>query len=148
MAMSLISNGKIHFDYEILDKFKAGIELSGQEVKSLRLKRGSLEGSRVLIRGKEAYVINMEIPAYQPNNNKEGYDDRRTRRLLLTKDEIEKISNQISKKGLTIVPISVYNIGRYIKVDIAIVRGKKRFDKREVIKKRESDIEIRRSLKR
>jgi SsrA-binding protein len=148
MIVSLIENKRAYFDYEILEKFTAGIELLGQEVKSLRLKRGSLEGSRVLVRGGEAYVVNMEIPPYQPNNKPGGYDDRRTRRLLLLEKEIKELANSGSKKGLTIVPISVYNKGRFIKMDIGLAKGKKNFDKRESIKKRESDRDIRRSLKR
>lgn len=144
---TLIENRKAGFDYEILDKFQAGILLSGSEVKSLRLKRGSLEGARVLIRGGEAYVVNMEIPAYQQNNKTEGYDDRQNRKLLLSKDEIDKLTDLISTKGLTIIPISVYNKGRFLKVEIAVVRGKKKFDKRELIKKRETERELRRTLK-
>ena len=144
---TLIENKKAGFDYEILEKFQAGIELSGNEVKSLRLKRGVLEGARVLIRGGEAYVVNMEIPTYQPGNKSEGYDDRKTRRLLLSKAEIDKLTGLTSIKGLTIIPISVYNVGRYLKVGIALVRGKKKFDKRESIKKRETEREIRRTLK-
>jgi len=144
----MIENHRASFDYEILEKFQAGLELTGQEVKSLRMKRGSLEGARVIVRGGEAYIINMEIPPYQPGNLPEkGYDDRRTRRILLTKAEIEKIEGLGSKNGLTIIPISVYNVGRYLKVTVAIVRGKKKFDKRESIKKRETDREIRRTLK-
>lgn len=143
----LIENRRAGYDYEILEKFQAGIQLSGGEVKSLRLKRGSLEGARVLVRGGEAYVVNMEIPPYQVGNKTENYDDRKNRRLLLSKSEINKLSGQASAKGLTIVPISVYNIGRYIKVGIAVVRGKKKYDKRESIKKRESDREIRRTLR-
>lgn len=143
----LIENQKAGYDYEILEKFQAGIELSGKEVKSLRLKRGSLEGARVLIRGGEAYVVNMEIPPYQAGNKTEGYDDRKTRRLLLSKAEIDKLVGLTSAKGLTIIPISVYNKDRYLKVGIAVVRGKKQFDKREKIKKRDTDREIRRTLK-
>jgi len=144
---TLIENKKASFDYEILEKFQAGIELSGSEVKSLRLKRGSLLGARVLIRGMEAYIVNMEIPPYQIGNSGENYDDRRNRRLLLYKKELEKLGGITGTKGLTIIPISVYNIGRYLKVGIAVVRGKKKFDKRESIKKRDTDREIRRTLK-
>ena len=80
---TMIENHRASFDYEILEKFQAGLELTGQEVKSLRMKRGSLEGARVIVRGGEAYIINMEIPPYQPGNLPEkGYDDRRTRRIL------------------------------------------------------------------
>jgi SsrA-binding protein len=143
----MLEHKKASFDYEILEKFQAGLELSGQEVKSLRQKQGSLEGARVLIRGNEAYIVNMEIPPYQPKNNPKGYDDRRTRRLLLSKEEIKRLSGIGKKQGLTIIPILVYNTGRFIKIDIAIARGKKKFDKRETIKKRETEREIRRTLK-
>ncbi len=145
---TLIENRRASFDYEILEKFQAGLELQGGEVKSLRAKQGSLEGARVIVRGGEAYIINMEIPPYQANNlTKKGYDDRRTRRILLSKAEIDKLNGLGNQKGLTIVPISVYNRGRYLKAGIAVVRGKKKFDKRESIKKRDTDREIRRTLK-
>lgn len=144
---NLIENKKAGYDYEILEKFQAGIELSGSEVKSLRSKRGILEGARVLIRGGEAYVVNIEIPPYQPGNKSEGYDDRKTRRLLLSKAEIDKLTGLTSTKKLTVIPISVYDVGRYLKVGIAVVRGKKKYDKRESIKKRDTEREIRRTLK-
>jgi SsrA-binding protein len=143
---TLIENRRAGYDYEILEKFQAGLELSGSEVKSLRLKRGSLEGARVIIRGNEAYIVNMEIPPYQAGNLKEGYDDRRTRRLLLSKTEIDKLVGLSSSKELTIIPTLVYNVGRYLKIGIAVVRGKKKYDKREVIKKREAEREMCRPL--
>lgn len=144
---TLIENHRAGYDYEILEAMEAGLSLSGQEVKSLRLKRGSLEGARVLIRGQEAYVVNMEIPAYQPKNVVGIYDDRRTRRILLSKKEINHINGLSSAKGLTIIPLVVYNLGRFLKLKIAVVRGKKKYDKREKIKKRETEREIRRTLK-
>ncbi len=140
----LLRNKKVHFDYEILDRFEAGIELLGHEVKSLRLHQGSLEGAYVTIRGAEAFIINMSIPPYQVNNLKD-YDSLRLRKLLLTKDEIVKLG--AAEKGLTIVPIAVYNKGRKIKVEIATVRGKKKFDKRQALKKRDDQREIDRTLK-
>ncbi|MSU56171.1 MAG: SsrA-binding protein SmpB [Candidatus Taylorbacteria bacterium] len=143
----LLNNQKAHFNYEFLDKLTAGIELLGLEVKSLRGKLGSLEGSYVIVRGNEAFMMNSYIPAYQPKNAPKGYDERRNRKLLLTKKEIQDLSSAEAKKGLTIVPISVYNKGRKIKVDIAIARGKKKFDKRETIKKRETERDMRRELK-
>jgi SsrA-binding protein len=143
----LLENKKAYFDFEIFDKYEAGISLSGAEVKSLRQKRGNLEGARVLIRGGEAYLLNMDIPPYQPKNQ-EGYDSSRTRRLLLQKEEILKLSSSETEKGLTIIPISIYNKGRFIKVSIALARHKKKADKRETIKRREMEREIRRTLKR
>lgn len=145
--MPLIQNKKAHFNYEILEKMEAGIELLGFEVKSLKKGQGSLEGSHITIRGKEAFVINMQIPPYQPANTPKDYDPVRNRRLLLTKNEINNLAGAEGQKGLTIVPISVYNKGRKIKLEIAIVRGKKKYDKRESIKKRDVEREIRRDLK-
>ena len=145
--MPLISNKKAYFNYEILEKYEAGIELLGFEVKSLKKSQGSLESSYVVVRGNEAFVINMQIPPYQPANTPESYDPLRNRRLLLTKKEIEKLSEEENQKGLTIVPLSVYNKGRKLKIEIAIVRGKKKYDKRESIKKRDVEREIRRNLK-
>jgi len=145
--MALVQNKKAYFDYEILQKYEAGIELLGFEVKSLKKGQGSLIGSHITIRGNEAYIINMQIPPYQPTNTPADYDPLRNRRLLLTKKEIEQLAKEEKTKSLTIVPLSVYNKGRKLKLDIAIVRGKKKFDKRESIKKRDTDREIRRDLK-
>ena len=145
--MPLIQNKKAYFNYEILEKYEAGIELLGFEVKSLKKGQGSLEGSHVIVRGKEAFVVNMQIPPYQPNNTPKDYEPLRNRRLLVTKKEMERLSGEESQKGLTIIPISVYNKGRKLKIEIAIVRGKKKYDKRESIKKRDTEREIRREIK-
>lgn len=145
--MSLISNKKAHFNYEILEKIEAGIELLGLEVKALKQGNGSLEGAYVVVRGNEAFIVNMNIPPYQPKNTPSTYDPLRTRKILLSKKEIEELENidkGSGKGGLTIVPISVYNKGKKIKVEIATVRGKKKFDKRESIKKRDTERDIRR----
>ncbi|MDP2705571.1 MAG: SsrA-binding protein SmpB [Patescibacteria group bacterium] len=143
----LIENKKAGFNYEILEKIPAGIELFGFEVKSIRNRSGSIEGAHVTVRGGEAYLIGAHIPAFQPKNTPADYNPERNRRLLLTKKEIDNVSSFESKKGLTIVPISMYNLGRKVKVDIAIVRGKKKFDKRESIKKKDIERDIKRSLK-
>ena len=143
----LLANKKAHFNYEILEKLTAGVELLGFEVKALRDKLGSLEGAYVTVRGGEAYLMNINIPPFQPANTPKNYDPLRNRKLLLTKKEIAILAATENKKGLTIVPISVYNHGRKIKIEIATVRGKKQFDKRETLKKRESDREIRREMK-
>ena len=145
--MSLIQNKKAHFNYEILERYEAGIELFGGEVKSLRAGRGSLEGAHVTVRGGEAYLVGATIQPYQPGNMPKGYEATRNRRLLLTKDEIAEIGAEESKKGLTIVPISVYNKQHKLKVEIAIVRGKKTHDKRETIKKREAERDVMRDIK-
>lgn len=144
---ALVDNKKAHFNYEILEKFEAGIELLGFEVKSLRKGQGSLEGAHITVRGGEAFMLNSHIPPFQPANTPKDYDPYRNRKLLLMKKELQKLVGAESQKGLTIVPISVYNKGHKLKVSIAIVRGKKKFDKRETIKKRETDRELRRTLK-
>ena len=146
MSDSLIYNKKINLDYEILETFEAGIELLGFEVKSLRKNQGSLLGAHITVRGGEVFLIASNIPAYQTNNTPKEYDPKRNRRILLTKSEIQKLGSLEAKKGLTIVPISVYNLGKKIKVQIAVVRGKKKYDKREDIKKRDTDRDIRREF--
>ena len=146
--MSVFSeNRKAYFNYEILEKIEAGIELLGFEVKSLKKGQGSLEGAHITIRGNEAFIIAMNIPPYQVNNTPTDYDPLRNRRLLLTKKELKNLEKEENQKGLTIVPLLVYNKGSKIKLEIAIVRGKKKYDKRETIKKRDTDREINRSLK-
>src|SRR5574343_459814 len=144
MNESLSYNKKINLAYEILERFEAGIELIGLELKSVRKGLASFVGSHIIIRGGEAYIISSNIPAYQENNTPETYDAKRNRKLLLKKEELQKLSALEAKKCLTIVPISMYSKGAKIKVEIAIVRGKKAHDKRQDIKKRDTDREIRR----
>ena len=107
----------------------------------------SLEGAFVIVRGGEAFLINTNIPAYQIKNAPANYDPLRNRKILLTKKEIAELAGSEKNKSLTIVPISVYNKNRKIKVEIALVKGKKKFDKRETLKKRDTDREIRREFK-
>lgn len=144
---SLIQNRKAHFNYEILERIEAGIELLGFEVKSLKGGQGSLEGAHIIMRGNEAFVINMQIPPYQPANTPKDYDPIRNRKLLLTKKEIIDLGKKEGQKWLTIIPLSVYNKGKKVKLEIAVVRGKKKYDKRETIKKRDTEREIERDLK-
>jgi SsrA-binding protein len=145
--MSLVQNKKVGLNYEIIEKYDAGIVLSGSEVKSLRNKHGELAGAHVIIRGGEAFIVGLEIPPYQPKNITTEYEPSRTRKLILTKKEIFEIERKTSEKGLTIIPVSLYNKGRLIKLEIAIGRGKKKFDKRQDIKKRDTEREIGRTLK-
>ncbi len=148
MRMSLVENKRVGFDYQILETLEAGLELFGYEVKSLRAGHGSLKGARVVARGGEAYLVGATIPAWQPANAPKSYDPERSRRLLLKGKEIDHIRGAESEKGLTIVPLSVYNKGRNLKLSIAIARGKKQGDKRQNIQKREESIRIRRTLKK
>jgi len=142
-----IDNRKAHFNYSIEESFEAGIELTGFEVKSIKKGQGNINSAFCVVRGGEAYILNMNIPPYQPHNTDPGYDPERTRRLLLSKKEIKKLGEKDDIKGLTLVPTSLYSKGRYIKVSIAVGRGKRVFDKRHTIKKRELDREIRREYK-
>lgn len=143
-----LDNPKAKFDYEVLERFDAGIELFGFEVKSVRAGRGSIAGAHVIIRGGEAFIVGMRVDPYQPGNTDPAYVPDRTRKLLLTKKEIHTLDEQDAKKGLTLVPLSLYDKGGKIKVSFAVARGKKQFDKRETIKKRETDRDLRRLLKR
>jgi len=145
---NLIEHKRVHFDYEILEQFEAGVQLFGTEVKSLRAHQGKLEGGHITVRGGEAFLINAEIPPYQASNTKGSYEPTRNRRLLLTKKELAELSTAEEKAGLTIVPLSMYNKGRNIKLRLGIARGKKKGDKRETIKKREALRDIAREVKR
>ena len=147
MVMSLVENKKAGFNYEITDKYEAGIELLGHETKSVRAKHGSLEGAYVKIRGSEAFLVGATVPPFQVGNTPKNYDPERVRRLLLTKQELKYLTGRESERGLTLIPLALYNKGRYIKLSFGVARNKKKFDKREDIKKRETDREIHRDIK-
>lgn len=144
--MSLILNKKARFNYEIGKTYAAGLQLFGFEVKSVRKGNGSLEGSFVTVRGGEAFLVGAFIAPFQEKNAPESFDSRRNRRLLLSKAEIHELATIEKTKGLTIVPISVYNKGRVLKIDIGVGKGKKQYDKRETLKKRDSNRETRRDF--
>ncbi|MEK9171747.1 MAG: SsrA-binding protein SmpB [Patescibacteria group bacterium] len=139
-------NSKVLFNYQVLEHFTTGIELLGMEVKSVRAGKMNLRGAFVGIRGNEAFLIGADIPAYQPKNAPKEYDSLRAKKLLLTKNELEELRVAEGTKGLTIVPLSVYNKGRFLKLDIAVARGKKKFDKRQAIKKRDVERDLKRTL--
>lgn len=145
--MVLIAYKKAGLKYAVIESFTAGIELTGAEVKSLRSKLGSMDGSRVVVRGGEAFIVGITIPPYQAANTPESYDPDRPRRLLLKKAEIARLADEEAKKGLTIVPLELYNAGRYVKARIAVVRGKGKGDKREDLKKKDAKREMDRALK-
>ena len=143
----LIDNRKAHFNYEVIERYEAGIELFGFEVKSIIGGRAILAGSFAIVRGGEVYLMNMQIPPYQTGNTPQDYDPTRTRRLLLNKKQIREIAPSDNMKGLTLIPLSLYSKGRLIKVELAVVKGKHNYDKRETIKKRDTDRELRREYK-
>jgi SsrA-binding protein len=140
-------NRRAHFDYEILETFEAGLVLTGAEVKSIKNGRMNLAGSYVRFHNDELYLIGASIAPYQPKNQPTDYDPNRSRKLLLKKSEIKYLIGKIQQKGLTLVPLKVYNKGRRIKMEIAVARGKKQYDKRETIVKRETAKKIERELK-
>lgn len=143
-------NKKAYYNYEILEKFEAGIFLMGQEVKSIKLGRVNLKGSYVVLnqadKNPEVFLVGCSIPPYQPKNSPADYDPQRSRKLLLKKKEINYLVGKLSQKGLTIIPLKVYTKGGKIKLEIGIAKGKKKFDKKDLIKKRETEREIKRTL--
>lgn len=147
MEKTLIQNRKAYHNYEILEKYEAGIELRGFEVKSLKSGKGSLEGVYVSPRNNELYLINFDISPYQAKNVGFNYNSKRERRLLLKRKEINYLIGKLKEKGLTIVPLRVYLKNRLVKVEIALVRGLKKYEKKEKIKKREFEREKKRFLK-
>jgi len=144
----LAENKKAYFNYQILEKFEEGVVLIGQEVKSVKTRGVNLAGSYIIVRNEEIYWIGVKIPAYQPKNAPPDYDPERSRKLLLKKSEIKYLIGKSKQKGLTLIPLKVYTKKGKIKIEFGIAKGKKKFDKRELIKKRETEREIERVLKR
>lgn len=140
-------NKRAKFDYELLEYFEGGLVLFGYEVKSLKTGGGSLKGAFVTIKDRELYLTNAHIPAYQEKNTPTTYDPYRSRKVLIRKKDINTLIGKIQQKGLTLVPIRLYSKRRLIKLEFAIGKGKKKIDKRESIKKRETAIQMRRVLR-
>ena len=136
-----VSNKKAFFDYQITETFEAGINLYGSEVKAVRLGRADLTGSFVRVIGNEAYLVNANILPYQ-SGQIESYDAQRSRKLLLHKKELISLRSKADGAGLALVPVSLYFKHGFIKLEIGLGKGKKQYDKRETIKKRD----IKRSL--
>ena len=144
----LAENKKAYFNYEILEKFEAGISMIGQEVKSIKLGHINLAGSYVIIdKNSEVFWIGAKVPPYQPNNAPADYNPERSRKLLLKKKEINYLIGKSRQRGLTLIPLKVYTKNAKIKLEFGIGKGKKEIDKREIIKKRETDKDIERELK-
>ena len=140
-------NKRAGFDYEIIDKYEAGLVLSGQEVKSVKTGHISLKGSFVTFRGTEPFLTNADIPFYKFAGEQKNYDSRRPRKLLIKKSEIKNLLGKTKVKGLTLVPIRVYTKKRLIKLEFGVGRGKKEYDKRNSIKHRDSSRSIQRTLR-
>ena len=142
-----ISNKKAYYDYIIEETYEAGIVLKGTEIKSIREGKANLKDSYAIYKNGEIFLLNMHISAYD-NGNIFNHEETRTRKLLLNKREIYKIRDAIEREGYTIVPIKLYFKGNKAKILIGIGKGKKTYDKREAIKKKDMDREIRKDLKR
>lgn len=140
-------NRQARFDYEILKSFDAGIVLTGQEVKSIKSGRITIAGAIVGFTAGRPVLLNADIPPYQPKNLIGEYNSKRPRQLLLEKREIVELFDRSQERGLTVIPISVYNKGDLVKVEIALARRRKKSDKREAIKKREVKREIKRTVR-
>ena len=145
----LAENKKAYFNYEIIEKFDAGMSLIGTEVKSIKDRHISINGSYVVVdKNNEVFLIGAIVPPYQPKNIGSSYDPERSRKILLKKSEIKFLLGKARQKGLTLIPLKVYTIRGKIKLEFAIVKGKRQFDKRDSIKKRDTEREIERELKR
>ncbi|MFY9462235.1 MAG: SsrA-binding protein SmpB [Candidatus Sungiibacteriota bacterium] len=140
-------NKRAFFDYEILEKYEAGIELFGFEVKAIKTGHINLSGSYVVIKNGEAWLINATVPPYQPKNTPADYEPSRSRRLLLKKQEIRELIGKSAQKGLTLVPLRVYDKKSRIKLEFGLARAKKEHDKRELLKERVAKREIERATK-
>jgi SsrA-binding protein len=140
-------NRKTLYEYEILQKYEAGLALTGQEVKSIRAGRISLQGAYVVIKNEEAHLLNADIPPYQAQNLPADYNPTRTRKLLLHKSEIRSLIGQSKQLGLTLVPLRVYNKAKRIKLEFALARGKRQFDKRQKIAKHDAQRQIDRATR-
>ena len=141
-----IKNKKAYFDYEILESFEAGIVLKGTEIKSIRAGKVNLKDSYAIIKNNEVFLLNMHISKYEEGNIF-NHEETRTRKLLLHKKEILKIKDSLEIKGLTLIPLRLYFKDNYVKILLGVARGKKLYDKRESIKKRDNLIEIKKEIK-
>jgi SsrA-binding protein len=145
---TVVSNRRALHDYEILDRFEAGIELRGAEVKSLRGGHGSLAEAYGRVRGGEVWLENMHIPPYEQQMDKRRYDPIRARKLLLHRKEIERLIGKTAERGLTLVPLRVYFAHGLAKVELGLGRGRRRFEKRQAIAEREHRREMEREAGR
>lgn len=142
-----IENRKARFDYTVVESVEAGLVLSGSEVKSVKSGQVSLEGSRIVLKDGALWVIGLQIPLYKYSQI-EGYDPIRSKKLLVKKEEMVQIEAKSQTSGLTMIPLSVYNKGALIKLEIGLVRGKKKYEKREQLKRKTIDKELAARLKK
>jgi SsrA-binding protein len=143
----IAQNRKARHDYSVLDVFEAGVMLTGTEVKSLRLGRASLVDGFATIDDGEVFLRNVHIPQYE-QGSWTNHEPRRTRKLLLHRAEIERLIGKTKESGLTLVPLSLYFSQGKVKVELALARGKRSYDKRQDLARRDADREVRRALGR
>ncbi|TAL24629.1 MAG: SsrA-binding protein SmpB [Nitrospirae bacterium] len=139
-------NKKAYHDYHIEETVEAGIALLGTEVKSLREGKGNLKDSHVLIKNLEAFLLNCHISPYS-HGNIMNHEPLRTRKLLLHRKEIERLTGKVAQKGYTLIPLKIYFKGSLAKVEIGLAKGKRVYEKREAVKKKEAAREIERAMK-
>jgi SsrA-binding protein len=148
----LAQNKKANFDYEILNKYEAGLVLFGHEVKAVRAGQASLKGSFISLRTKdgqtELYLVNCQISPFKNAGAMPDYNQRRERKLLLKRQEINHLLGKIRTEGLTLIPLKIYTNRSFLKLEFAVAKGKKKYDKRETIKKREVERHLRSLTKR
>lgn len=137
-----ILNRRARYDYSVVEEYEAGIVLTGTEIKSIRMGRMNIKDSYAIVRNEEVYLLNAHVSSYEKGNIF-NHDEDRTRKLLLNKREIKKINNKLSLEGYTLVPLKVYFVRGRAKILLGLGKGKKNYDKREDIKKRDMEREIR-----
>ncbi len=142
----LSENRKAGFDYNVLEKFEAGMVLFGQEVKSIKTGHINLSGSFVTLKNAEPFLVGIKVPPYQPNNIGSDYNDSRERKLLLNKKEIDYLIGKTKIKGFSLIPLKIYENNGRIKLEFGLAKGKKKYDKKEKIKKRDNEREVNREL--
>lgn len=144
---SYAENKKAFFEYEVIEKYEAGLVLLGTEVKSIKNGQINLTGSYVVLRENEPFLIGAKVPAWQPINAPKDYNPERLRKLLLNKKEIDYLAGRVKERGFSLIPLKVYEQNGRIKLEFALARGKKKHDKKEKIKRRDVERDIQRELK-
>ncbi len=143
----LSENKKARLNFETIETFEGGLSLKGFEVKSIKAGRMSLKSSFIKVKDEELFLVGATVPPYQPKNTPSDYNPERERKILIKKSEIKYLIGKSKEKGLTIIPLKVYTKRGLIKIEFALAKGRKKYNKKEIIKKREIEREIKRRLK-
>ncbi len=140
-------NKKALYDYEIIERYEAGLVLSGQEVKSIRTGHINLTGSYVILKNTQPSLIGAKIPAYQPKNAPADYNPEQPRKLLLNQKEIDYLAGKVNERGFSLIPLKIFDKNGRIKLEFGLAKGKKAFNKKEKIKKRDVQRDMKREFK-